>query len=90
MNQKKLLNLWRERLLMQKLNETLIRVSVDTTVKPIEWDLWVRSTEKSPWAFLSGGTAPTISTARNLGLRAAEQWAARIVNTNIKVDMLTE
>ena len=75
MNQKKLLNLWRERLLMQKLNETLIRVSVDTTVKPIEWDLWVRSTEKSPWAFLSGGTA------QQLALHAT--WAYVLPNNGL-------
>lgn len=75
---------------MQKLYETLIRVSIDTTVKPIEWDLWVRSNEKSPWAFLSGGSSPTVNTARNSGLRAAEQWAERVNNANIKIDILTE
>ncbi len=75
---------------MQKINETLVRISIDPSKKPVEWDLWTRINDKAPWAFLAGGNATNISNARHHALRTAEQWVFRVQDSSVKVDILPE
>lgn len=75
---------------MNKPLETLIRISIDAGTNPMEWDMWVRSNTRSPWAFILGGTATSIDQARRAAYKAMNTWIERIQDASIVVDVINE
>lgn len=75
---------------MNKPSETLIRICIDKATNPIEWEVWVRSNNKSPWAFILGGTAQNLDQARKSAYKAVDSWVQRIEDSTIKLDILDE
>lgn len=70
-------------------NDFFMRVVIDTTINPHEWDLFVRYTPKSPWAYLTSGkgTDPTIM--RRNAMQKAEEWSRKVFHSSVQVDYLT-
>lgn len=73
---------------MTKPNETLIRICIDKTTNPIEWEMWVRSNNKSPWAFILGGNSMNFDQARRAAYKAVDYWVQRIEDSTIKLDII--
>jgi hypothetical protein len=70
-------------------NDFLIRIVIDTTTNPHEWDLFVRYTVKSPWAFLTSGKGTDISIIRRNAMQKAEEWSRKVFHSSIHVDYMT-
>lgn len=75
---------------VNKPNETLIRISIDAEKNPIEWDMWVRSNNRSPWAFILGGNATTVDQARRNAYKSIDNWVKRIEDSSISIDIINE
>ncbi len=65
-----------------------MRVVVDTTMNPHEWDLFVRYTPKSPWAFLTSGKGTDPSIMRKNAMQKAEEWSRKVFHSSVQVDFL--
>jgi hypothetical protein len=70
-------------------NDFLMRIVIDTTIKPHEWDLFVRYSSKSPWSFIASGKGLDVSTMRKTAMQRAEEWSRKVAHSSIHVDYIT-
>lgn len=69
-------------------NDFLMRVVIDTTVSPHEWDLFVRYTSKSPWAYITSGKGTDVNIIRRNAMNKADEWSRKVAHSSIQVDYL--
>jgi hypothetical protein len=69
-------------------NDFLMRVVIDTTVSPHEWDLFVRYTPKSPWAYITSGKGTDVNIIRRNAMNKADEWSRKVAHSSIQVDYL--
>lgn len=70
-------------------NDFLMRVVIDTTITPHEWDLFIRYNSKSPWAFIASGKGLDVSMMRKNAMQRAEEWSRKVFHSSIHVDYIT-
>lgn len=74
---------------MMNNNDFLMRIVIDTTVTPYEWDLFIRYSNKSPWAFIASGKGSDVSMMRKNAMQRAEEWSRKVFHSSIHVDYIT-